>query len=79
MVGQRFAQAVRLKGYEVVITRREVSENLSLHRVEIAGLKTLEAANQAWEAALANRWLSFTDIFSEKSKNQQNPRRFEVR
>jgi len=79
MVGQRLAQAVRLKGYEVVITRREVSENLSLHRVEIAGLKTLEAANQAWEAALANRWLSFTDTFSEKSKNEQNPRRFEVR
>jgi len=79
MVGQRFAQAIRLKGYEVVITRREVSENLSLHRVEIAGLKTLEAANQAWEAALANRWLSFTDAFSEKSKNEQNPRRFEVR
>jgi general secretion pathway protein A len=79
MVGQRFAQAIRLKGYEVVITRREISENLSLHRVEIAGLKTLEAANQAWEAALANRWLSFTDAFSEKSKNEQNPRRFEVR
>ena len=79
MVGQRFAQAVRLKGYEVVITRREVSENLSLHRVEIAGLKTLEATNQVWEAALANRWLSFTDAFSEKSKNEQNPRRFEVR
>jgi len=58
MVGQRFAQAIRLKGYEVVITRREVAENLSLHRVEIAGLKTLEAANQAWEAALANRWRS---------------------
>ena len=79
MVGERFAQAIRLKGYEVVITRREVSENLSLHRVEIAGLKTFEAANQAWEAALANRWLSFTDAFSEKSKNEQNPRRFEVR
>jgi AAA domain len=79
MRGERFAQAVRLKGYEVVITRREISENLSLHRVEIAGLKTLEAANQAWEAALANRWLFFTDAVSEKSKNEQNPRRFEVR
>jgi hypothetical protein len=79
MGGQRFAQAIRLKGYEVVITRREVSENLSLYRVEIAGLKTLEAANHAWEAALANRWVSFADTFSEKSKNEQNPRRFEVR
>ena len=75
MAGQRFAQAIRLKGYEVVITQREVSENLSLHRVEIAGLKTLEAANQAWEAALTNRWISFT----EKNKNEQSPTRFEVR
>jgi hypothetical protein len=75
VAGQRFAQAVRLKGYEVVVTRREVSENLSLHRVEIAGLKTLEAANQAWEAALTNRWISF----AEKSKNEQSPTRFEVR
>ena len=75
VAGQRFAHAVRLKGYEVVVTRREVSENLSLHRVEIAGLKTLEAANQAWEAALTNRWISF----AEKSKNEQSPTRFEVR
>jgi len=78
-VAQGFARAVRLKGYDVVITRRKVSENLLLHRVEIAGLKTLEAANQAWEATLANRWLFFTDAFSEKNKNEQNPRRFEVR
>jgi general secretion pathway protein A len=79
IAGQRFAQAMRLKGYEVVITRREVSENLSVHRVEIAGLKTLEAANHAWDTALANRWVSFTDTFSEKSKNELNPRRSEVR
>jgi type II secretory pathway predicted ATPase ExeA len=79
IVGQRFAQSIRLKGYEVVITRREVSENLSLHRVEIAGLKTLEAANHAWEAALANRWVSFIDAFAERSKNESNPRRSEVR
>ena len=37
MGGQRFAQAIRLKGYEVVITRREVSENLSLHRAKLPG------------------------------------------
>jgi general secretion pathway protein A len=74
MVGQGFAQAVRLKGYEVVITRRKVSENLSLHRVEIAGLKTLEAANQAWEAALANRWVSFTDNFSGRKEKRAEPK-----
>ena len=43
------------------------------------GLKTVEAANQVWEAALATRWSSFTDSFSRKRKNEQNPRRLEVR
>jgi hypothetical protein len=55
------------------------SENLSLYGVEIAGLITVEAANQAWKASLANRWISFTDSFSGKRKNEQNPRRLEVR
>ena len=78
-VAQGFARAVRLKGYDVMITRRKVSENLSFHRVEIAGLKTLEAANQAWEATLANRWVSLADSFSGKKKNEQNSRRLELR
>jgi len=78
-VAQGFARAVRLKGYDVVITRRKVSENLSFHRVEIAGLKTLEAANQAWEATLANRWVSLDDSFSGKKKNEQNSRHLELR
>jgi type II secretory pathway predicted ATPase ExeA len=53
-----FARAVRLEGYEVVITPRKLSDELFFHRVEIAGLKTLEAANHAWEITLANRWIS---------------------
>jgi type II secretory pathway predicted ATPase ExeA len=55
-----FARAVRLEGYDVVITARRLSGNLSSHRVEIAGLKTLEAANRAWETTLANRWIPFS-------------------
>jgi general secretion pathway protein A len=49
------------------------AENLSLYGVEIAGLKTVETANQAWEASLADRWISITDSFSGKRKNEQNP------
>jgi type II secretory pathway predicted ATPase ExeA len=78
-VAQDFARAVRLKGYDVVITPRKVSENLSFHRVEIAGLKNLEAANQAWEATLTNRWVSLADSFYGKRKNEQNSRRLELR
>jgi hypothetical protein len=57
---QGFARVVRLEGYDVVITLRRLADDLSLHRVEIAGLKTLEAANDAWETTLANRWISIS-------------------
>jgi general secretion pathway protein A len=55
---ENLGKNVRLKGYEVAITPRKVSNNLVLHRVEIPGLKNLETANHAWEAATANRWVS---------------------
>jgi hypothetical protein len=49
------------------------AENLSLYGVEIAGLKTVGAANQAWEASLADRWVSFIDSFSEKKEKRAEP------
>ncbi len=55
---ENFGRVVRLKGYEVAITPRKVTDDLVLYRVEIRGLKDLEAANQAWEVATANRWIS---------------------
>ncbi len=58
---RHLGEAVRLKGYEVVITARKVSESLLLHRVEIGGLKNIEAANRAWDVATATRWFGFTD------------------
>jgi type II secretory pathway predicted ATPase ExeA len=65
------SQAVRSKGYQVMVTPRRVSDNILLHRVEIEGLKNLEAVNQAWNTALANTWFSFSDSFSagESSEN----------
>lgn len=55
---EKVSEAVRRKGYEIVITRQKVSDNLLLHRVEIGGLKNLDAANQAWDTALRNQWIS---------------------
>lgn len=55
---EKLRKTVHLKGYEVAITPRKVSNNLVLHRVEIPGLKNLETANHAWEVATANRWVS---------------------
>jgi hypothetical protein len=56
-----FAHTVRKKGYQVMTTVRRVSDNLSLHRVEVAGLKNREEANQTWDSALANRWISLAE------------------
>ncbi len=55
------AEAVRDKGYKVVVTPRRLLGNFSIHRVEIGRLKNLEAANQAWDAALANYWFPFAE------------------
>ena len=53
------ARLLRNKGYQVTITTRRVSDDLSLHRVEIDGLKNLEEANQIWRIGLRNEWLAF--------------------
>jgi hypothetical protein len=36
-----------------------VSDDLSLYRVEIDGLESLEEANQIWQTGLSNQWLAF--------------------
>lgn len=64
---EKFGEVVRRKGYEVVITRQKVSDNLLLHRVEIGGLKNLEAVNDTWDTALANHWFSFDSKSGSKA------------
>jgi hypothetical protein len=66
----KLAEVVRSQGYQVIITTRNVSDNLLLHRVEVAGLKSLEAANQAWETATANRWISFSEQPQRRKANE---------
>jgi len=62
----KLGKAVRAKGYEAAITARKVSDSLVLHRVEIRGLSNLDAASQAWEVAMANRWVSSGGVSSSK-------------
>jgi general secretion pathway protein A len=57
----QFARAARLKGYDVFVTPRRVSDDLMLYRVEINSLENVDAVNQAWEIATANQWIAFTD------------------
>ncbi len=70
----RFTNLLRYKGYQVVISPQGVSENFSLHRVQIVGLENLEAANQAWDSAVANRWLPFSDGLSGERSDGHNLR-----
>ena len=52
------ARFLRNKGYQITITPRRVSDDLSLHRVEIGGLKNLEEANQLWQTGVRSEWLA---------------------
>lgn len=56
-----YARFLRNQGYQVTITARAVSDDLSLYRVKIEGLETLEAANQIWQIGIRNQWLAFAE------------------
>jgi hypothetical protein len=57
----QLAQIARLKGYDVVVTPRRLSDDLTLYRVEINSLAHVGAVNQAWEIAAANQWIPFAE------------------
>ncbi|MGH8069099.1 MAG: AAA family ATPase [Candidatus Entotheonellia bacterium] len=65
---EQLVQTARLKGYDVVVTPRRVSDNLMLHRVEISRLENVDAVNKAWETALANQWVTFVENESGPGK-----------
>jgi len=58
---ENLAKAVRLKGYPVTIIPRKVADNFTLYRVVVPNVKGLKEANQAWDSALANRWIPLAD------------------
>jgi type II secretory pathway predicted ATPase ExeA len=53
-----FSKAVRGSGYETTIVPHQISQTLTLYRVEIRGLKSQQAAYQAWEVATSKGWIS---------------------
>jgi general secretion pathway protein A len=55
------AHRIDKEGYQVIITRKRVSNNLLLHRLEIDGLKTLEEATQTLKTGLKKEWLTLAD------------------
>jgi type II secretory pathway predicted ATPase ExeA len=53
-----YARLLSDKGYQVIITSNLTSDDLSLYRVEIGGLKNLADANRIWETGLKNNWFA---------------------
>jgi general secretion pathway protein A len=56
-----YARLLRDKGHEAIITSNLTSDDLSLHRVEISGLKTLQEASKTWETGLTIDGFAFTN------------------
>lgn len=54
---ERVARSPRRHGYDVNVTPRRITRDRVLYRVTIIGLKTQEAADQAWGVAVANCWI----------------------
>lgn len=59
------AQAARSEGFRAEVTPRRVSDSLSLHRVEIVGLMSLEDAHRAWDVAVARQWIPLAEFVRE--------------
>jgi general secretion pathway protein A len=54
------ANRIGKEGYQVIITRKRVSNDLLLHRLEIDGLKTFEEATQILKTGLKKEWLTLS-------------------
>jgi len=54
---QKLSREMKSKGYETDISQHRISNKIVLHRVEIKGLANRATANQAWDAAVSNRWI----------------------
>lgn len=61
---------LRQKGYDAVILPRRVADDLTLYRVEIGGLKNLEAADHICRITIAKCWMSVTEDVRLGGKNE---------
>ena len=70
------AERVMRDGFGVIITAKRVSSNLLLHRLEIDGLKDLQAVNQTIQIGFKNRWIPFTPKPNNENQEGQSVRRY---
>jgi general secretion pathway protein A len=63
----RLGDAIRRRGLDAHVTPRQVTGQLTLYRVEIAGVTTRDAAEGIWRTALANCWIFISDAPCERT------------
>jgi general secretion pathway protein A len=56
---EQVAQLARRKGYTAIIAPRTLVQGFLVHRVEIRELRDLHAVDEAWQTAVAERWMTF--------------------
>lgn len=66
---EKTKERMRKEGYEASITLRKLSDSLQVHRVELTGLGTQDAARQAWDTASAKCWLLIADPLCERKNH----------
>jgi hypothetical protein len=59
---EQVARQARQKGYTTVIAPRKLGDGLLVHRVEIRGLRGLQAVDDAWQTAVTDRWMTFAGL-----------------
>ena len=65
------AERVMRDGFGVIVTARRVSNNLLLHRLEIDGLKDLQAVDHTIQIGFKNRWIPFTPKATNENQGGQ--------
>jgi general secretion pathway protein A len=67
VAAERLSDGIRRRGYDARVIPRQVTGQLALYRVEIAGVGSRDAAESAWRAAVANCWVFIADAPCERT------------
>jgi general secretion pathway protein A len=65
------ANRIGKEGYQVIITRKRVSNDLLLHRLEIDDLKNLEEVTQSLKTGLKKGWLTLAGYATNTEQTSQ--------
>jgi hypothetical protein len=67
VAAEKLSESIRRRGYDVRVTPRRVTQQLSLYRVEMITDVSRDGAESAWRTALANCWVFIADAPCERT------------